>query len=228
MVCFTPYLQIDHPLIINQAPKATPRPAKQDLILTYIQESRTVHNIKELEKSLPPIASINGMQVKDYLQALSDERQIRVEKIGSGNWYWSFPSEEKRNRDNIIEALRVEKENLETSIGNLRVKVEEADAHKGDDSMRLGLVQQNDGLEAQLRSLRKELDQYKDCDPEEVENKRRETKLWKARAERWTDNIGILEGRLKDMMPGDEEQMSALQREIYGDEYIEGQGLQDL
>lgn len=38
------------------------------------------------------------MVVKDYLQALSGEGLIRVEKIGSGNWYWSFLSDAKQGK----------------------------------------------------------------------------------------------------------------------------------
>ena len=41
--------------------------------------------IKDLEKALPMIASINGMQVKDYLTAMTNENSIRMEKIGGGN-----------------------------------------------------------------------------------------------------------------------------------------------
>lgn len=39
-------------------------PIKLASITTYFQKSRIAHNIKDLEKHLPSVASINGMQVK--------------------------------------------------------------------------------------------------------------------------------------------------------------------
>jgi Mnd1 HTH domain len=56
--------------------------------------------LKELEKALPSVASINGMAVKDFIKELTDEDRIHVEKIGSGNWYWCWADEDgKRKRD---------------------------------------------------------------------------------------------------------------------------------
>jgi len=52
---------------------------------------------------LPAAAGISGMQVKDYLTALVDENKIRVEKIGSGNWYWCFRGDEKRQKEVELE-----------------------------------------------------------------------------------------------------------------------------
>ena len=47
-----------------QAPKITCNPVKLANIITYLQKSRVAHNIKDLEKHLPSVASINVMQVK--------------------------------------------------------------------------------------------------------------------------------------------------------------------
>jgi len=47
-----------------QAPKVNCNPLKLTNIVTYFQKSRVAHNIKDLEKHLPSVASINGMQVK--------------------------------------------------------------------------------------------------------------------------------------------------------------------
>lgn len=215
-------------LTTQQAPKTLPPIAKQNLILSYIQQSLTVHNIKELEKSLPGVASISSMQVKDYLQALSDEGKIRVEKIGSGNWYWSFMSEEKASRDNIILSLEGEKEKVCAAVQSLKKQVDAATAMRGADEERDALAKSNLSLHEELLALRKELESYKDGDPGEVKRRMAEIEGFKAHAEKWTDNIGILEGRLKEMLGGDEEHLSAMQRELYGNEYVEGEGLHEL
>lgn len=91
------------------------------------------HSIKDLEKALPQVASINGMQVKDYLQALSDENMIRVEKIGSGNWYWSFPSEAKKTKEAALERAQEEYDKANATAMELQAKVDEAGAARGED-----------------------------------------------------------------------------------------------
>ncbi|KAI5284636.1 hypothetical protein KEM52_002811, partial [Ascosphaera acerosa] len=51
---------------------------------------------------------------------------------------------------------------------------------------------------------------------------------WKAEAERWTDNIYILEGYLARLAGGDREVLDCVKRECYGEEYVEGEGLREL
>ena len=79
------------------------------------------------------MASINGMQVKDYLQALSDENRIRVEKIGSGNWYWSFPSDEKMAKEAALEKAQEEHDKATAIVKDLQAKVDGAGAAREDD-----------------------------------------------------------------------------------------------
>jgi hypothetical protein len=55
------------------------------LIVSYLRLTGTCHTLKELDKTLPAVASINGMQVKEHIQELVDENTIWSEKIGSGN-----------------------------------------------------------------------------------------------------------------------------------------------
>ncbi|KAI5290254.1 hypothetical protein KEM55_008633, partial [Ascosphaera atra] len=82
--------------------------------------SRTCHTLKDLEKTLPSVASINAMQVKDYIQALHDENKIHVEKIGSGNWYWAWANEEKTQLVKI-------KDGLEADLLKIQATIEEAE-----------------------------------------------------------------------------------------------------
>lgn len=166
--------------------------------------------------------------MKDYLQALSDEGRIRVEKIGSGNWYWSFASEEKKVREDTMEKLREEKTKVDAALKELEEKVKEASALRGEDPDREALVERRLELEHEVGGLRKELEGYKDGDPGEVDRKRKEIGLLRARAEKWTDNIGILEGQMLNSLGGDREKLDLIKREVYGDEYVEDEGLKEL
>ena len=198
------------------------------MILKYLQDSRTAHTFKELEKALPAVASISGMQVKDYLQALSDEGKIHVEKIGSGNWYWSFLSEEKTSRDVTLGSLKGEKGKIEAAVLELEDKMRDANEKRGKDVGRAELTDRKIVLDAELLELRRELEGYKDGDPVEVEKKRKEMGGFKSDAERWTDNIMILEGFLKNLMGGDAQGLDSVKRQVYGTEYVEGEGLMEL
>ena len=211
-----------------QAPKTLPPLAKQNLILNYIQSSRTCHSIKELEKTIPGVASINGMQVKDYLQALNDEGKIHVEKIGSGNWYWSFLSEEKNVRDVNLTKLRDEKMKVDACVEELHGKVQEANANRGEDHGREELVAKQIELAGEIGALKRELETYKDADPMEVDRRKKEILAFETKAEKWTDNIGILEGKLTEMLNGDRERLQAIQMDVYGEDYVEGEGLKEM
>ena len=182
-----------------------------------------------MEKALPSVASINSMQVKEYLQALTDEGKIRVEKIGSGNWYWSFLSEEKKARDNTIEKLNLEKESLDASIADLRARVNEAtNRHNEDGSDRDDLLTVHAKLTEEVLLLKEELNGYKDGDPGEVVWKRNEMEAYKEKAYRWTENLEILEGWLHKVTGGDKERMEGIKRNFYGEEYVEGEGLREM
>jgi hypothetical protein len=73
------------------------------------------------------------MHVKDYLQSLADDNKIRVEKIGSGNWYWSFLSDEKKTKEAALEKAQEENNRANATVAELQVKVDEAGAARADD-----------------------------------------------------------------------------------------------
>lgn len=120
-------------LISMKAPRVTVNAAKQTTILAWFHKTAVAHNIKDLEKALPHVASINGMQVKDYLQVLQDDNKIRVEKIGSGNWYWSFPSDDKKAKEAAHEKAQGEFNKINAMVTELQAKVDEVGAARADD-----------------------------------------------------------------------------------------------
>jgi hypothetical protein len=73
------------------------------------------------------------MHVKDYLQSLADDNKIRVEKIGSGNWYWSFPSDERKTKEAALDKAQDENNKANAMVAELQAKVDEAGAARADD-----------------------------------------------------------------------------------------------
>jgi hypothetical protein len=65
--------------------------------------------------------------------ALSDDNKIRVEKIGSGNWYWSFPADEKKAKDAALEKAQEEYSKANATVTELQAKVDDAGAARAED-----------------------------------------------------------------------------------------------
>lgn len=66
------------------------------------------------------------MQIKALLKALTDNSLVRVEKIGSGNYYWAFPSDNNCSTANRIESLREKVAGLATEIEKVTMQIDEA------------------------------------------------------------------------------------------------------
>ncbi|KAF8247581.1 hypothetical protein K440DRAFT_295275 [Wilcoxina mikolae CBS 423.85] len=98
------------------APSKSLPPAKLSLVLQYFRTTSVAYTLKDLEKSLPSAAGISSMTVKDYLAALVAESLLCVEKIGSGNWYWSFPADAKRQKEAILSAAIQERDKARSMV----------------------------------------------------------------------------------------------------------------
>lgn len=195
------------------------------------------------------MASINGIQVKEYIQTLADENLVRVEKIGSGNWYWCFGSDEKKTREAQLDRVSREVEKVRASYEEVGLKLalqrakqeeeeeeEEAEANMGrvgdDEKQREDLQRQKQELEKTVQELQTEWNRSCSCssstpDSKTAQEKKAELETLRQTAEMWTDNIYILEAYLGKLAGGDREIMAAVQQECYGEEYVEG-GLREI
>ena len=75
--------------------------------------------------------------MKDYLTALVDEGLLRVEKIGSGNWYWAFRSEETNTKRRILKNFLDEKDKLRSEISEVKGAIGEIGAEEGEGNQEL-------------------------------------------------------------------------------------------
>ena len=124
--------------------------------------------------------------------------------------------------------LTEERDKAHGNLQELEMKIREAKETRGGDGEREGLIERRLVLEHEVGVLRRELEGYKDADPGEVERRRGDIGVFRAKAERWTDNIEILEGKMLNLMGGDKEKLDGIKREVYGHEYVEGEGLREL
>ncbi|KAJ5721271.1 GAJ protein [Penicillium malachiteum] len=254
---------------------------KQALIVTHLQATGTCHTLKDLEKTLPSVASINSIQVKEYLQALTDENQIRVEKIGSGNWYWSFGSDERVERERQLARVLTEVEKARKSYTEMGAALAaESTKRKQDEDqaaqfgfvalpnpstatttsdstnsttnpdstnpapiemetgvphfssgsvseIRQNLMEVRADLEAEVHRLRVAETGGTSVRQKSVLQLRRELAGFRQQSLQWTDNLYVLEQHLRELAGGDQEIVSAVLHECYGDEYVDG-GLREL
>lgn len=117
----------------KQAPKTTVNAQKQATILAWFHKTALAYSLKDLEKLIPSFASINGMAVKDYVQALTDDSLIQTEKIGSGNWYWSFPSEAKKKKEKSLAEAQKAYDKASAAVSELQAKIDQAGAAQAED-----------------------------------------------------------------------------------------------
>ncbi|OAG21073.1 meiotic nuclear division protein 1 [Alternaria alternata] len=216
------------------APKTQPNPQKAASILAWFHKTAQAHSIKDLEKTLPQVSSINGMQVKDYLQALSDDNKIRVEKIGSGNWYWSFPADEKKAKEIALKKAQEEFDKANAAVNELQARVDDAGAARAEDEdmlMETGgdrktLISKHAELTKDLEKLRIELSAYSDQDPVELEKKATETERAHLDAEKFTDQILVMQGWINQQYFGGSggPEFKEMLKSFYYDEYDEEEG----
>ncbi|CAD6504094.1 BgTH12-05831 [Blumeria graminis f. sp. triticale] len=209
-----------------------------------MRNTMQVFTLKELEKILQTVASINPMQTKDYLQALQDENLIRVEKIGSGNWYWSFTSDAKKNRDKLMRNLQAEQNRLtelialtergtNEEIERRRTDVEEAvtpsDIKEENSNINPSdsYLQIHEALMSESEILDKDLACYGESDPTTIAHKVEEATRSKESALLWTENIEALAGFLAARV-SDRTQLAEVMQAACGEEYIIGEGLLEL
>jgi len=167
----------------------------------------------------------------DYVQALQDESRIRAEKIGSGNWYWSFISDDKIALQKSLEGAQSAYEKALATDNELKAKIAEGEAQRKEDEEMLDesgetseqMLGSKRLLEGEIEGLRRELATYSENDPTELERKGREAVEWKAAAELCTDDVYSMEGWLKDTTGGGEA-VTALLKDTYGAEWDEEAG----
>ncbi|KAF9957635.1 Meiotic nuclear division protein 1 [Modicella reniformis] len=166
---------------------------KRTKLLELFHESGTFHKLQELEKTAPKLKGIVTQSVKDVLQSLVDDGLVTVEKIGTSNYYWSFPSAVQQTKKTKLQAIRDEYEKLDKANAELQAKTQQASNGREDNDQRQELVPKLLEAEALDKELQQELKQYSDNDPTLLEGQKRYSKIAKDAANRWTENIFIFQ-----------------------------------
>lgn len=178
---------------------------------------------------LPSVASINGIQVKDYITGLLNENKIRMEKVGSNNWYWSFPSDEKRELENVQERLLKELNRLTKTVEQFEEELQKKQAAAKEEEgardpmdieeERRGLLERKAELSTEIERLQTQKAAFEDNGVSKIRQQTEEIIKWKQETEVWEDNISIMEKYLYKLAGGDRGLVEAIKRQCYGDDY---------
>ncbi|KAJ3054296.1 Meiotic nuclear division protein 1 [Rhizophlyctis rosea] len=141
----------------------------------------------------PKMKGIVQQSVKEVLDSLVSDNLVTLEKIGTSNYYWSFPSTAMQSRKRKLEDLENELTKLKERRTELEEGIERAQEGREESDDRVEMLQRLQEAEALKKSQLKELDQFRDCDPALLEAKEKATIIAKDAANRWTDNIFALQ-----------------------------------
>tara|TARA_A100001015_G_scaffold219911_1_gene247454 strand:- start:304 stop:804 length:501 start_codon:yes stop_codon:yes gene_type:complete len=126
--------------------------------------------------------------VKEFNQSLVDDNMVYSDKIGSANFFWSFPSKDLVDKTN-------QKEQTQKLIAHAKEMCEKynSEYEKGKEDRK------QEGREVKIKRLEQlKLDEAKydqiilsgkENDPEEIQKIIDDCKVVKQGAERWTDNV---------------------------------------
>lgn len=128
-------------------------------------------------------------------QSLVDDFLVFSDKIGSANFFWSFPSKAYQDQSVRKETLGSTRAQILQNINTVSSQVEEARAERKHPDRAKML--------AELVSFRKDeelldgqLEQLKVNDPDEIRRVETLAQTNKASADRWTDNLWQIKGYL--------------------------------
>ncbi len=183
---------------------------KREIILQIFHDEKKPFLLKDIEK----IASKKGVvlqSVHEILNSLVDDDLVKMDKIGTTNWYWSFPSEHatklEQNGNQCDEALKQlakELKQLDEDIENEKSKNKENDAESSAPDRKNAEMALQAAKDENAKVL-KELAKLQESNPELQESVAKGVDTMRSAADRWTDNLFLVKSWVDKKM-GDKEQ----------------------
>ncbi|KIY62139.1 meiotic nuclear division protein 1, partial [Cylindrobasidium torrendii FP15055 ss-10] len=168
------------------APRGLSAEEKRIKLLEIFHET-----LKELEKLGPKMKGIVSQSVKEVLQSLVDDGLVQGDKIGSSNFFWSFPSQQGALVQTRLKMAQEQRDASKVQLADIRAQIVVEKEKRKDSAERSAALEQLTRLKKEVVKLDAELSAYGACDPKKLEETRRGIMLAKEAAIRWTDNYSI-------------------------------------
>ena len=160
-------------------------------VLKLFHDSREPWLLKDMEKA----ASKKGVvfqAVKDVVQSLVDDSLVHVDKIGTSNWYWSFPGAADAALRGRLAAVDAETAQVEAETKDIeeRVTTAKAECPQTDErTMAQALLDSAEELHAKLKT---EEQNFTSGDDAMMTVMKENIPVAKEAANRWTDDVFML------------------------------------
>ncbi|XP_068445545.1 meiotic nuclear division protein 1 homolog [Clinocottus analis] len=162
---------------------------KRTRMMEIFLETKDVFQLKDIEKIAPKTKGITPMSVKDVLQSLVDDNMVDCERVGTSNYYWAFPSKALNTRKHKLEELQSQISDAKQRKKSVQKAVEKMKVGRQDTKERSALLKELQALREDRTQLQAELNKYRECDPEVIEDMRKSNVVAKEAVSRWTDNV---------------------------------------
>ncbi|XP_033747912.1 meiotic nuclear division protein 1 homolog isoform X1 [Pecten maximus] len=170
---------------------------KRSRMMDFFFEKKDFFTLKELERMCQKEKGITSMSVKDILTSLVDDAMVDTDKIGTSVYFWAFPSKASQNRKRKISDLTSQLEDLESKKLALTTSVSKAKVGKEDNEDRSELLAALAERREEKSRLMSELELYRECDPEVLQEVQNQTTVAREAANRWTDNVFSIKSWIK-------------------------------
>ncbi|KPI99826.1 PREDICTED: meiotic nuclear division protein 1 homolog [Papilio xuthus] len=171
---------------------------KRTRMLEIFHQSKDFFQLKELEKIAPKEKGITMQSVKEVIQSLVDDHLVDSEKIGTSIYFWSFPSKAKNAKKRKLN-------DVQNELNECVKKLKKTEDSITSESVGRVVNEEREKILATLEQvtkteveLKKELQKYRDCDPEYIAALTAEIEELKSATNRWTENIYILKSYIKN------------------------------
>ncbi|XP_022341799.1 meiotic nuclear division protein 1 homolog [Crassostrea virginica] len=171
---------------------------KRSRMMDFFYEKKDFFQLKELERLCQKEKGITSMSVKEILTSLVDDGMVDTDKIGTSVYFWAFPSKASQNRKRKLDDLTNRINELDDKRCALVDNVKKAKIGKEDSEKRSQILQSLEEKKQEKASLLKEIERYRECDPEVLESVRKQTGEAKEAANRWTDNVFSIKSWIKN------------------------------
>lgn len=158
-------------------------------MLEYFLETKEVQTLKLLEKRIRKAKGIVPQSVKDVLEILISDEKVDMDKIGSGNFYWSFPSKAIQKRRNEIAKLESLLRAKRARLASLEARQKSALASRVPTPQREANLAKLSELRAALSGVDAELSSFAKSDPKLIEEKKQAIRFCWSQTNLWIDNV---------------------------------------
>ena len=181
---------------MSKKPKGLSFDQKKEVLLRAVLSEAAIYNMKELEQ-LGRRHKVIPQAVPEVVEALIAERALCMDKIGTQNIYWAFPSQRKASllahKDKLLADIQLAHLRLDDAL-----KTQTAAKAKTlvtlAQSDRLALIAQTAAAQRATLALATHKIELVKLDPRLHEAKLNELKQSKVVCDNMTENIAILRG----------------------------------